>query len=69
MRYIDYGLGAFLCSMFMQPAQIQSNLSLIYEESLSHGELAPAEAKQRLNEAGSLDGVRVLSDLLNEAPR
>lgn len=69
MRYIDYGLGALHSSVFTQPAQIPSDLSLIYEGLLSNGELAAAEVKERFYEAGSLDGISALSELLSEASR
>lgn len=68
MRYIDYGLGAFQSSVFEALPNKACDLATVYSDLLSQGELAALEVKQRFYEAGSLDGIRLLSDLLAEKP-
>jgi N-acetyl-alpha-D-muramate 1-phosphate uridylyltransferase len=64
MRYIDYGLGAFHSSAFDALSDAPCDLATVYQDLLSRDELAALEVHERFYEAGSLEGIRSLSDLL-----
>lgn len=64
MRHIDYGLGAFKSSVFGELRAQPSDLANIYRDLLARDELAAIEIKERFYEAGSLDGIQSLSELL-----
>lgn len=66
MRYIDYGLGCFRGSMFSALPDSPCDLATIYQGLLAQDELAALEVRQRFYEAGSVEGIRSLSDLLAE---
>lgn len=66
MRHIDYGLGAFHCSVFQAlPENQRCDLAGIYQDLLRRGELAACEVQERFYEIGSHDGIRELSELLS----
>ena len=68
MHYIDYGLGAFRRDVFADlPETGAYELSAVYQKLLQEGRLAALEVKERFYEIGSLEGLRELSALLDQA--
>ena len=65
MRHIDYGLGAFHHSVFASMATGEArDLSAVYQDLLSAGNLAAFEVQQRFYEIGSPEGLRDTIELL-----
>ena len=68
MHYIDYGLGVFHRDVFANlPETGAYELSAVYQNLLQADRLAAFEVKERFYEIGSLEGLRDLSALLDEA--
>jgi len=66
MRHIDYGLGAFRCSVFQGlPENQRCDLATIYQDLLRRGELAAIEVPERFYEIGSYEGIRELGEHLS----
>jgi NDP-sugar pyrophosphorylase family protein len=58
MRHIDYGLGALRAGAFAPYAPDEPlDLATVYQDLLSHGQLAAVEVAQRFYEIGSLEGL------------
>lgn len=58
MRHIDYGLGVFCKSVFEQiPAGQSCDLATIYQNLLTHNQLAAYEVAERFYEVGSHAGL------------
>ena len=67
MQHIDYGLGVFARSVFVNLAPNEChNLPAVYEDLLQTGELASYEVTNRFYEIGSLTGIRDLEERLTE---
>lgn len=64
MHYIDYGLGAFNRRAFDALPFSACDLATVYQDLLNQDELAVFEVQDRFYEAGSLEGIRSLSELL-----
>lgn len=64
MHYIDYGLGVFHRSVFAGLPEAPCDLASIYQDLLANNKLAAVEVNERFYEAGSLDGILALSELL-----
>jgi NDP-sugar pyrophosphorylase family protein len=67
MTHIDYGLGVLKPNIFEQyPEGANFDLAEIYESLSDSGQLASFEAKNRLYEIGSHDGLKELNEILQE---
>ena len=67
MQHIDYGLGVFARSVFVNLAPNESHdLADVYQDLLQAGELASYEVTNRFYEIGSLTGIRDLEEHLME---
>ncbi len=63
MQYIDYGLGLFHQSAFMEENVVQ-DLAVFYQQLLARQELAAYEVNERFYEIGSFAGLKELETLL-----
>jgi N-acetyl-alpha-D-muramate 1-phosphate uridylyltransferase len=62
LKYIDYGLGVFDRSAFERT--VDPDLTHVYQELLTKGELAAFEVKERFYEVGSSPGIKDLETYL-----
>jgi NDP-sugar pyrophosphorylase family protein len=67
MRHIDYGLGIFRPSAFATvPEQEPWDLAALYQELLSHRQLAALEVQERFYEIGSPEGLEETARYLRQ---
>ncbi|MBV8571526.1 MAG: nucleotidyltransferase family protein [Acidobacteriaceae bacterium] len=68
MQFIDYGLGVFQRSVFLElPAGEVVDLADVYQNLLKARDLACYEVKQRFYEIGSEEGIRDLEQYIGQA--
>lgn len=66
MRHIDYGLGIFNQSAFVDVPNHQSfDLAVLYQNLLIKEQLAAYEVNERFYEVGSFEGIKELESYLN----
>jgi NDP-sugar pyrophosphorylase family protein len=66
MRYIDYGVGIFVRSVFEQIGPCY-DLAQLYKDLIDQSQLAGHKVQQRFYHVGSFDGIRELAGLLAQA--
>ena len=69
MQHIDYGLGAFMPSVFAGLPPGASDLERVYQGLIAERKLASFEVDQRFYEIGSPEGFRETEEFLQRQSR